>query len=92
MTKRINAMTARKNLGELLEGVYYRGDEVVVERAGKPMGVIIPITQYAKIEKERSENLALLHELWSRRPAVEDVAAAEAEILAECEAVRHGAT
>jgi hypothetical protein len=35
MTKPINSMTARKNLGELLEGVYCWGDEVIVARAGR---------------------------------------------------------
>ena len=37
MAKRIPAMTARENFGELLEEVFYKGDEVVVERTEKPM-------------------------------------------------------
>ncbi len=32
---------ARKRPGEILESVYYRGDEIVIERAGKPMAVVI---------------------------------------------------
>ena len=83
-------MTARKNLGELLEGVYYRGDEVIVERAGKPMGVLIPIAQYERIERLRADTLAEIEALWNQMPVISDVRAAEDEILAETEAVRYG--
>ena len=43
MAKRIPAVTARENFGELLEGVFYKGDEVIFEHAGKQMGVLIPM-------------------------------------------------
>ena len=55
MQRTINAQAARQRLGELLEGVYYRGDEVVIERAGKPMGVVISPQRYADIERRRAE-------------------------------------
>ena len=35
--KIISAYTARVNFGELLNEVYYKGEEIVVERKGKPM-------------------------------------------------------
>jgi len=91
MTKRIPAMTARKNFGELLESVFYRGDEVVVERAGKAMGVLIPMEQYQKLEQQRTEALARMEALWAGAPAAEDQAAAERDSLEETQAVRHGA-
>jgi prevent-host-death family protein len=53
--KTISAVEARKRLGEILEGVYYKGDEVVIERAGKPMGVIIPAKMYERLARERDE-------------------------------------
>lgn len=90
MTKRIPAMTARKNFGELLEGVFYKGDEVIVERAGKPMGVLIPMAQYQKLERQRTEAQAKLEQLWAAIPTVQDKEAAEREILEEVEVVRHG--
>jgi len=43
MKRRLSAVEARKKLGEVLDGVYYRGDEVVIERAGKPLAVVVPI-------------------------------------------------
>ena len=96
MIKRIPAMTARKNFGELLESVFYRGDEVVVERAGKAMGVLIPMEQYQKLEQQRTEALARMEALWASAPATTnqaeaDQAAAEQDILEETQAVRHGA-
>jgi prevent-host-death family protein len=36
----VSALDARRRLGELLESVYHRGDEVIIERAGKPMAVV----------------------------------------------------
>jgi hypothetical protein len=34
VVKKVNALKARKNLGQLLEEVYYKGDQYVIERAG----------------------------------------------------------
>lgn len=53
MQRRVSAGEARQRLGELLEGVFYRGDEVVIERAGKAMGVVIPMERYQQIEAAR---------------------------------------
>jgi len=46
MRKTLSAVEARKKFGEVLEGVYYRGDEVIIERAGKPMAVVVPMARY----------------------------------------------
>ena len=48
MRRTVTAMEARRRLGELLEGVYYRGDEVTIERAGKVMGVVVSESEYAE--------------------------------------------
>jgi len=53
MRKTINAMRARGKLGQILEEVYYRGDQYVIERAGKPMAAVVPIEQYEQWRKER---------------------------------------
>lgn len=89
MTKHISAMDARKNLGEILEGVYYRGDAVVVERAGKPMGVTVTVAQFEQIERMRAEALAKLESYWSELPETGPIADAEEELLEEAQAVRH---
>ena len=53
MIKTITAMKARKNLGELLEEVYYKGDQYIIERAGKPMAAIVPLAQLEAWQAQR---------------------------------------
>ncbi len=45
MVKRVTALKTRQNLGQLLEEVYYRGDQYIIERAGKPMAAVVPVWQ-----------------------------------------------
>ena len=64
MKRKLSAVDARKRLGEILEGVYYRGDEVVIERAGKPMAVVIPAALYESLEKSRDRFFELVEKNW----------------------------
>jgi prevent-host-death family protein len=64
--RRVSAVEARKRLGELLEGVYYRGDEVVIERAGKPMAVVIPAERYETMERSRERLFELIEKAQER--------------------------
>ncbi len=59
MKRTLTAMEARRTFGEMLENVR-RGDEVVIERAGRIMGVMIPPEQYGTIEKRREEFWAMV--------------------------------
>ena len=54
MKRTLSAMEARRKFGEMLEDVR-RGDEVVIERAGKIMGVVISPERYQLIERRREE-------------------------------------
>jgi len=45
MKKTVNAVQARKQLGRLLEEVYYQSQRVIIERAGRPMAVLVPLEQ-----------------------------------------------
>ena len=82
-------MQARQKLGEILEGVYYRGDEVVIERAGKPMGVIIPMERYQSIERARERFFATVDRIRESNRDVDpeqverDIAQAVAEVREE---------
>ena len=60
MVKKVPAMKVRDNLGELLDEVYYRGDEVVIERAGKAMAVLVPVGRYGRYNRERQERFRIL--------------------------------
>ena len=70
MKRTLSAVEARKHLGELLEGVFYRGDEVVIERAGKPMAAVIPPGRYRAMEQERERMIELLERTQERNKDV----------------------
>ena len=50
MLKKISAMKVRQNLGQVMNEVALRGDDYVVERAGKPLVAIIPMEKYRKLQ------------------------------------------
>jgi prevent-host-death family protein len=60
MVKKVPAMKVRDNLGQLLDEVYYRGDEVVIERAGKAMAVLVPVARYERYQQERTGRFEIL--------------------------------
>lgn len=70
MRRRVSAGEARKRLGELLEGVFYRGDEVIIERAGKPMAVVIPAERYEALERNRERLFDLVERAQQRNEDV----------------------
>lgn len=70
MKRRISAVEARKRLGEILESVFYRGDEVVIERAGKPMAVVIPAERYEAMERSRERLFELIEKNWEQNKDV----------------------
>ena len=44
MEKVVDATIARRQLGTLLDEVYYRGDSIIIERKGKPLAKIVPLS------------------------------------------------
>ena len=61
---------ARTNFGELLNLVYYKGYEIIVERAGKPTARVVPITKTdakpkPKKDKKRMKELMKFAGIWS---------------------------
>jgi prevent-host-death family protein len=53
--KIINAMKARKYFGQMLEEVYYKGDRFIIERAGKPMAAVVPLSQLEELQKIQNQ-------------------------------------
>jgi len=70
VTKTVNALKARKNLGQLLEEVYYRGDEYIIERAGRPMAAVVPVWQLEEWRKRRERFFEMVEELWKTNQTV----------------------
>jgi len=50
--KKINAMEARRNFGQNLEHVFYNGDQFIIERAGKPMAALVPVSLLEQWQKQ----------------------------------------
>lgn len=74
MIRETPAMTVRQNLGELLSEVQYRGDKVVITKAGKPVAALIDIGLFERIRKLDEEFAAMLghmQDAFSRMPEAE---------------------
>ncbi len=46
-------MKARQNLGQIMNEVSLRGDDFIIERAGKPVAVLVSMDKYQIILKDR---------------------------------------
>lgn len=93
MKRTVSAMEARRRLGELLESVYYRGDEVVIERAGKVMGVVIPEGRYRAMAASRRQAMDFIERIQQRNadvPEEELEAAIEAAVKEARDLIRQG--
>ena len=55
MLKKISAIKARQNLGQIMNEVSLKEDEYIIERAGKPLVAIIPVGKYLQMQKEREK-------------------------------------
>lgn len=62
MQREATAMTVRQNLGELLNEVQYRHDEVIITKAGKPVAALVDMATY---ERMRRKNDGEFERLWA---------------------------
>lgn len=53
MIKKISAMKARQNLGSLMNSVSLTEEEIIIERAGKPMVAIISVKKFLELTKHK---------------------------------------
>lgn len=87
MEKTISALDARKKLGQVLEEVFYQGNQFIVERAGKPMAVVIPVSQYRQWKEKRERFFAMIDEVRERNNDIPPEVI-EAEVEEAIQAVR----
>lgn len=66
MVKKVNALNARKKLGQLLEEVYYKGDQFVIERAGRPMAAVVPIWQLEERTTRKERLFGTVEKVWQQ--------------------------
>jgi len=55
MIREATAMTVRQNLGELLNEIQYRQDQVLITKGGKPVAAMVDIALFDKIRLMRDE-------------------------------------
>jgi prevent-host-death family protein len=94
MEKTINAVAARRRLGQLLEETYYRGNVFIIERAGRPMAAMVPIEQYRQWQQRRADFFAMIDQVQERTREVppEELEAAIAEAIAAAKAAEKATT
>jgi prevent-host-death family protein len=63
MIQEATAMMVRQNLGELLNGVQYRHDTVLVTKAGKPVAALVDMDLFEKIRRMKEQFELLSAEL-----------------------------
>lgn len=77
MIKEATAMTVRQNLGELLNGIQYGHDQIVITKGGKPVAAMVDTVLFDKIRLMKREFNRLTDEL---AIAYEDESIAQQEI------------
>jgi len=55
MIRETSAVTARQNLGDLLNQVQYRNDSVLITKDGKPVAALIDVALFERIRRLRDE-------------------------------------
>jgi antitoxin (DNA-binding transcriptional repressor) of toxin-antitoxin stability system len=90
MVRTVNALKARRGLGQLLEQVYYKGDQYVIERAGRAMAAVVPVWQLKAWQTRRERFLGLIDELGKKSRKVKPEVI-EREVAEAVQAVRASA-
>ena len=72
--KRLQALQVRKRFGSVLDTVAKQHEPVVIERAGRPLVVMVPFDQYqaehgATARRERLQKVAREMDRWAQRNA-----------------------
>ena len=87
MVKTVSTAEARATLGDVLNGVYYTNEPVIVQKKGKTVAVIISPEQFARFQAEDARDWPMT-EATGERNADHDPDAILAEVTAVVEEVR----
>ena len=64
MAKTVSAMEARRQFGDILNQVALKGEDVTVERAGKPLARIVPVNRPASTFLDFRDISKLPGDIW----------------------------
>jgi prevent-host-death family protein len=87
MVKTISTAEARATLGDVLNGVYYTHNPVMVQKKGKTVAVIISPDEFARLQAADARDWASIERIGERN-AGQDPDAILAEVTAVVEEVR----
>ncbi len=90
MAKELTALKVRGNLGEILEKVYYQGDEYIIKRGKKPMAVLIPPDEFENYKKQRATDMKIFNRIRTKARAY-SAKEIEADVEEAIKAVRKSA-
>jgi prevent-host-death family protein len=66
MLKKISAMKARQNLGQIMNEVSLRGDDYIIERAGKPLVAVVSMEKFQALQKDQVAARSALEKVWAK--------------------------
>ncbi|OQX10942.1 MAG: prevent-host-death protein [Thiothrix lacustris] len=85
MLREAPAMTVRQNLGELLNEVQYKRDQIVITKAGKPVAALIDIRLFERLRQMEQEFERMTRQM---QQAFQDMQEADLSDLLD-EAIHH---
>ena len=80
MLRRISAMKARQNLGQIMNEVNLRNDKYIIERNGRPVAALIPVWLLLNLQKRTESFLSILNK---HRDSQDELSEEETQILAK---------
>ena len=83
MLKKISAMKARQNLGQLLNEVSIRGDAYIIERAGKPLAALVDMERFQLLQEDQSFAMQALKKVWENMAGADPQEIQDAEKIAK---------
>jgi prevent-host-death family protein len=70
MRKNISTQDLKTHVGEVVDAVRLRGDRYIIERRGKPVAAIVPLSVNESDERQRGRFFELLDAVRGRNPDV----------------------
>ena len=59
-------MKARQNLGQIMNEVSLRGDDYIIERAGKPLVAVVSMEKFQALQKDQGAARSALDQIWGK--------------------------
>lgn len=88
MAIHVSSREARNRFSDIMGSIRYGGEEIIVERSGRPMAALIPVDTYERLVAERRTRFEVLDQIRSLLPdaASEEI---EKDVAQAIDAVRN---